>query len=135
MPRLNDDGRGRLTGSQRAKFGELLMDAFTLSSFDNMLANRLGIDREDIALGDNKATIVFRVIGDAERKWYTACSGVSLAMGGMTPCASHVSKKIFVGCPPRLSGRALSMNSRGYEARVFSVIASSSRSTNRVTGS
>ena len=72
MPRLNEDGRGRLSGSQRMQFGKLLMDAYGLDSFDNMLANALGIDRQRIALGSTFETIVYRVIDDAEMKWYTA---------------------------------------------------------------
>ena len=42
---------------------------------------------------------------------------------------------MFFGWPARFSGRALSMNSSGYDARVFSVSDSSSRSMIRVTGS
>ena len=56
-------------------------------------------------------------------------------MGGMTPDASQVRKMMFVGCPARFSDRALPMNSSGYDARVFSVRAGSSRSMSRVTGS
>jgi hypothetical protein len=72
MPRLNNDGRDRLRGRQRKQFGKRLMSAFDLDSFDNMLANQLGIRREEIALGKDYETIVYRVIDDAERKWYTA---------------------------------------------------------------
>ncbi len=42
---------------------------------------------------------------------------------------------MFFGWPARFSGTALAMYSSGYEARVFSVIVSSSRSISRVTGS
>jgi hypothetical protein len=37
MPRLNNDGRDRLTGSQRMSLGKLLMEAYALASFDNLL--------------------------------------------------------------------------------------------------
>ena len=45
--------------------------------------------------------------------WYSAWSGVSFAIGGITPDASQVRKMMFFGCPPRFSGTALSMNSSG----------------------
>ena len=34
-----------------------------------------------------------------EMKWYIACSGVSLAIGGRTPKASQLKKMILFGCP------------------------------------
>ena len=33
-----------------------------------------------------------------DRKWYIACSELSLAIGGMTPNASQVSMTTFFGC-------------------------------------
>ena len=51
-----------------------------------------------------------------------ACSGVSFDTGGNTENASHVKKTIFFGWPVIAGSWALSMNSRGYEALVFSVI-------------
>ncbi len=70
-----------------------------------------------------------------EMNWYRAWSTESFAMGGMTPDASQVRKMTFFGWPARFSDRALPMNSSGYDARVFSVRAGSSRSMRRVTGS
>ena len=39
-----------------------------LNQFDQMLKQRLNIDREDIALGDDYTEIVFKVIGEANRR-------------------------------------------------------------------
>src|SRR6516164_9134832 len=36
-----------------------------------------------------------------DRKWYIACAGVSLAIGGITPNASAVSMMTFLGWPAR----------------------------------
>ena len=59
-------------------------------------------------------------------KWYIACSGVNLATGGKTPNASQVKKNIFFGWPPTAGILTLSINSRGYDTLVFSVIEISS---------
>ena len=48
-----------------------------------------------------------------DRKWYIACSGVSLAIGGSTPKASAVSMTTFLGTGPRLSSEELGMKSIG----------------------
>ena len=44
-----------------------------------------------------------------ERKWYIACSGVSRAIGGMTPNASAVRKTMLIGWPPTPPGRWFAM--------------------------
>lgn len=51
-----------------------------------------------------------------------ACSGVSLETGGSTEKASQVRKTMFLGWPQTAGSWTLGMNSRGYEALVFSVI-------------
>src|SRR5712691_11306749 len=48
-----------------------------------------------------------------ERKWYIACAGVSLAIGGITPKASAVRKMMFFGCPARPVREARGMKSSG----------------------
>src|SRR6516225_8877257 len=48
-----------------------------------------------------------------ERKWYIACAGVSLAIGGITPNASAVRKITFLGCPARPVLLARGMKSSG----------------------
>src|SRR5690606_8553496 len=48
-----------------------------------------------------------------ERKWYIACAGVSLAIGGSTPKASQVSITTLRGQPPRAVGLALAIASSG----------------------
>src|SRR6516225_8045474 len=48
-----------------------------------------------------------------ERKWYIACAGVSLAIGGITPNASAVKKMMFFGCPAQPLREASGMNSIG----------------------
>jgi hypothetical protein len=55
-------------------------------------------------------------------------SALSLEIGGNTPETSHVSMNIFLGLGPLAPGTALLINSRGYDARVFSVYIASSRS-------
>jgi hypothetical protein len=40
-----------------------------------------------------------------EIKWYIACAGVNLAIGGSTPKASAVRNTMFCGCPPLPSRR------------------------------
>jgi hypothetical protein len=42
-----------------------------------------------------------------------ACSEVSLEIGGNTPNASQVKKKMFLGCPPTAGIFAPGINSRG----------------------
>lgn len=71
MPRLHTD-HTRLTGPERQQFGELLLDAFGLDGFDNLLANRLGLRRERISLARSLDAIVYDVIDDAEMKSYSA---------------------------------------------------------------
>src|SRR5262249_37712752 len=50
---------------------------------------------------------------EPERKWYIACAGVSLAIGGITPNASAVKKMMFLGCPAQPLREASGMNSIG----------------------
>lgn len=64
-----------------------------------------------------------------------ACSGVSLETGGRTEKASQVRKMMFLGCPVTAGNLALGMNSRGYEARVFSVMEISLKLTSLVWSS
>ena len=71
MPRLHSD-HTRLTGSEREQFVHLLLDAFSLDSFDSMLANKLSRDRETLALGRNKEVVVERVVDEAEMNSWTA---------------------------------------------------------------
>ena len=68
------------------------------------------------------------VIGERIRDKVAATKRKGMWMGGITPLASQVSMMTFFGWPAFFSGTALSMNSSGYEARVFSVSESSSRS-------
>jgi hypothetical protein len=56
-----------LTGSQFWPLSEALRATLSLSQFDQMLKQRLDINREDIALGVDYQEIVFRVIGEANR--------------------------------------------------------------------
>jgi hypothetical protein len=42
-------------------------------------------------------------------------------MGGNTPVASHVRKKIFSGMPPLDGTATFSIKCMGYETRLFSV--------------
>ena len=63
-----------------------------------------------------------------ERKKYSACSRVSLAIGGRIPNASAVRKMTVDGWPARLAGSAFAISSSLYAARVFSVFDASSRS-------
>src|SRR5690625_1406796 len=55
------------------------------------------------------------------KKWYIACSFVNLLIGGNVPEASAVKKIIVFGCPATLGVTMLSILSKGYAARVFSV--------------
>jgi hypothetical protein len=71
MPRLHAD-HSRLSGDQRQRFGEVLLDAFDLDTFDNLLANRLGLRRQRISLARSFDSIVYDVIDDAEMKSYSA---------------------------------------------------------------
>src|SRR5207342_826102 len=48
-----------------------------------------------------------------ERKWYIACAGDSLAIGGITPKASAVRKMMFLGWPARPVSDARGMKSSG----------------------
>src|SRR6185295_5649241 len=48
-----------------------------------------------------------------DRKWYIACDGVSLEIGGSTPNASAVSMMTFFGWPARPVSLALGMKSIG----------------------
>src|SRR6478736_4085527 len=64
-----------------------------------------------------------------ERNQYIACSRESRAIGGSTAKASAARKTTELGCPARFVGRAFAMRSSLYAALVFSVFASSSRST------
>jgi hypothetical protein len=61
-----------------------------------------------------------------------ACSGVSKLMGGKTPKASAVRKKTLRGWPAIPSVTMLLIRVMGYEPRVFSVMASESRSSARL---
>ena len=54
-----------------------------------------------------------------EMKWYAACSGLNVEIGGKTPKASQVRKITFCGWPHLESLVRLSMNSIGYEPLVF----------------
>lgn len=71
MPRLNPNDK-RLEGPQIEEFTTLLRDAYSLNSFDIMLRSKLGKSREDLALGNNFKTIVYRVIEEAEQNSWTA---------------------------------------------------------------
>lgn len=56
-----------LTGPQFPALSQALRSRLRLSQFDRMLAERLDINREDIALGDDYTEIVFKVISEANR--------------------------------------------------------------------
>ena len=57
-----------LTGPQFRPLSAALRATLNLSQFDQMLKERLDINRQDIALGDDYTEIVFKVIGDANAK-------------------------------------------------------------------
>ena len=59
-------------------------------------------------------------------KWYIACAVVRRETGGRTPNASQHSMMMFFGCGPTHGMQAFCMCSTGYEARVFSVMDTSS---------
>lgn len=55
-------------GYQRlGEFHSILLDAFDLDGLDQMLLFQLGINRERIALGNNFATVLFRVVTSFEQ--------------------------------------------------------------------
>jgi V8-like Glu-specific endopeptidase len=56
-----------LTGPQFKPLSEALRVTLKLSQFDKFLKERLDINREDIALGDDYQEIVHKVIGEANR--------------------------------------------------------------------
>jgi hypothetical protein len=56
-----------LTGPQFGPLCEALRATLKLSQFDLLLKERLDINREDIALGDNYREIVFKVVEEANR--------------------------------------------------------------------
>lgn len=56
-----------LTGPQFRLLSEALRATLRLSQFDQMLKQRLDINREDIGLGDDYIEIVFKVISEANR--------------------------------------------------------------------
>jgi V8-like Glu-specific endopeptidase len=61
----------QLTPRQLNEFSVILQDAFDLFRFDEMLLYRLGIKRENIALGGNFAQIVFGVLAEYQRRHTT----------------------------------------------------------------
>lgn len=70
MSRLNPQEQkfGRLTGRQRKQFTDALTDAFTLTTFDLMLVQEMGLrNREEWALGDDLVVIIDRVVSKAEQ--------------------------------------------------------------------
>jgi len=56
-----------LTGPRFRPLNEALRATLSLNEFDQMLKERVNINREDIALGNNYNSIVFEVIGAANR--------------------------------------------------------------------
>lgn len=59
--------RLELMGPQYGVLGEALRATLRLGQFDQMLKQRLDINREDIALGEDYREIVFKVISEANR--------------------------------------------------------------------
>lgn len=57
-----------LTGPQYRELSEALRATLRLHQFDQMLLQRININREDIALGDDYTEIVFKVIDAANRQ-------------------------------------------------------------------
>ena len=57
----------RLEGGPRARLREIFLKLLSLKQFDMLLSDYLNRDRETIALGDNKETIFFEVITEANK--------------------------------------------------------------------
>jgi Trypsin-like peptidase domain/Effector-associated domain 1 len=62
----------KLSGEQSEAFCSALSKAFTLQKLDQMLFFRLGKDRQDIALGDDKFEIIFKIVTASVREGWTA---------------------------------------------------------------
>ena len=58
----------KLNGRQVEQLSKIIRSAFELAHFDQMLYFRLDKNRQDIALGDDYRTIVFRTIRSAQRE-------------------------------------------------------------------
>lgn len=52
----------KLDHTHLGEFQDVLLDAFSLTEFDQMLLFQLGINRENIGLGDNKRAVIFNVL-------------------------------------------------------------------------
>jgi hypothetical protein len=57
-----------LSGPQYRALGEALRKTLRLSQFDRLLKERVDVNREDIALGDDYTDITFRIIDAANRQ-------------------------------------------------------------------
>ncbi|HEY6189137.1 MAG TPA: trypsin-like peptidase domain-containing protein [Pyrinomonadaceae bacterium] len=61
----------KLTSEQLGELSSILQDAFDPFRFDEMLSYRLGINRQNIALGANFAEIIFRVLSHFQARHTT----------------------------------------------------------------
>ena len=63
----------QISGKQIGQLSAVLLNAYNLARFDEMLRVRLDKNRENIALGDDFQEIVFKVIRRAEMEnWVPA---------------------------------------------------------------
>jgi len=61
-----------LDGAHLKQLNDSLVDAFSVSEFDQLISYYADRNREDIVLGDSKRDIVFKVVGAAERQGWTS---------------------------------------------------------------
>jgi len=61
----------RLNGSDSEKLRQILLRVFTFKQFGMLLSDALNRDLESLSLGDNKEQVIFDVIGEANRGFWT----------------------------------------------------------------
>jgi hypothetical protein len=87
-----------LSGPQYRALGEALRATMRLSQFDRLLKERVNVNREDIALGEDYIDITFRVIDAANRQgWVYKLVGAARQERPANPVFTEYARLVGIG--------------------------------------